>query len=31
MFNLSASDHNGLHEDSMVMVQVENGKWKLLK
>ncbi len=31
VFNLSADDHNGLNEDSMVMVRIENGKWKLLK
>jgi len=31
VFNMSASDHNGLAADSMVMVQIENGKWKLIK
>ena len=31
VFNMSASDHNGLAEDSMVMVRIENGKWKLIK
>ena len=31
VFNMSASDHNGLREESMVMVQIQNGQWKLLK
>ncbi|MCL6558149.1 MAG: ABC transporter substrate-binding protein, partial [Firmicutes bacterium] len=31
VFNLSAEDHNGLKEDSMVMVKIEDGKWKLIE
>lgn len=31
IFNMSPQDHNGLGEDSMVMVQIEKGQWKLLK
>lgn len=31
VFNLSPEDHNGLKEDSMVLVQIANGQWKLLK
>jgi len=31
IFNMSPQDHNGLGEDSMVMVQIQNGKWKLLE
>ncbi|MDD2444123.1 MAG: ABC transporter substrate-binding protein, partial [Desulfotomaculaceae bacterium] len=31
VFNMSAEDHNGLKEDSMVLVRIENGQWKLLK
>jgi len=31
VYNMSTEDHNGLKEDSMVLVQIENGKWKLLK
>lgn len=31
VFNLSAGDHNGLNEDSMVLVKIENGQWKMLK
>lgn len=30
-YNMSAEDHCGLDVDSMVMVAVEDGKWKLLK
>lgn len=30
IFNFSPSDHNGLAEDAFVMVQIENGTWKLL-
>lgn len=30
-FNFSSTDHNGLAEDAFVMVQIENGKWKLLE
>jgi branched-chain amino acid transport system substrate-binding protein len=28
-YNLTPEDHNGLGTDSMIMVRVENGKWKL--
>jgi branched-chain amino acid transport system substrate-binding protein len=31
IYNMSAEDHCGLTVDSMVMVQVKNGKWTLLK
>jgi branched-chain amino acid transport system substrate-binding protein len=31
IFNMSAQDHNGLQEDSAVLVQIQNGQWKLLK
>lgn len=31
VFNMSAEEHNGLKEDSMVLVQIQNGQWKLLK
>ncbi len=31
VFNLSADDHNGLKEDSMVLVRIENGQWKMLQ
>jgi len=31
VFNISTQDHNGLGEDSMVLVQIQNGQWKLLK
>jgi len=30
VFNMSPEDHNGLAEDSMVMVQIRDGQWKLL-
>ncbi|HOY64669.1 MAG TPA: ABC transporter substrate-binding protein [bacterium] len=30
IFNITPEDHNGLSEDSFVMVRVENGQWKLL-
>ncbi|MGQ9669042.1 MAG: ABC transporter substrate-binding protein [Desulfosoma sp.] len=30
IFNLSAQDHNGLDVDSLVIVQVVNGGWKLV-
>lgn len=30
VFNISPGDHNGLDKESMVMVQVEDGRWKLL-
>ncbi len=31
VFNMSPQDHNGLDEDSMVLVQIQDGKWKLLE
>ncbi|MGO9118486.1 MAG: ABC transporter substrate-binding protein [Desulfomonilaceae bacterium] len=31
IYNLTPEDHNGLGTDSMIMVRVENGKWKLVK
>lgn len=31
VFNITPQDHNGLGEDSMVLVQIQNGQWKLLK
>lgn len=31
IFSLSPEDHNGLGVDSLVMVKVENGKWKLIE
>jgi branched-chain amino acid transport system substrate-binding protein len=31
IYNLSATDHCGLNADSMVMLQVTGGQWKLLK
>jgi len=31
VFNMSPTDHNGLDEDSMVLVQIENNEWKLLE
>ena len=31
IYNMSAQDHCGLAVDSMVMVQVKNGKWTLIK
>lgn len=30
VFNMSPQDHNGLDTESMVMVRIENGQWKLL-
>lgn len=30
-FKFSGEDHNGLHEDSMVMVEVKDGKFQLIK
>jgi len=30
-YNLSATDHNGLGTDSMVMLKIVGGKWKLVK
>jgi branched-chain amino acid transport system substrate-binding protein len=29
-FNFSPTDHNGLSQDAFVMVQIKDGKWKLL-
>ena len=29
IYNLTPEDHNGLGTDSMIMVRIENGKWKL--
>ena len=29
-FNFSPEDHNGLGSDAFVMVEIENGKWKLI-
>ncbi|AFV03598.1 Branched-chain amino acid ABC transporter, amino acid-binding protein [Dehalobacter sp. UNSWDHB] len=31
VFNMSEQDHNGLSEDSAVLVQIEDGKWKILQ
>lgn len=31
VFNFWAGEHNGLTKDAFVMVQVEDGKWKLIK
>ena len=31
VYNLTPEDHNGLGTDSMILVRVENGKWKLVK
>lgn len=31
VFNFGAADHAGLGEDARVMVQIENGTWKLIK
>ncbi|NLI92423.1 MAG: ABC transporter substrate-binding protein [Peptococcaceae bacterium] len=31
VFNMSAQDHNGLKEDSSVLVQIKDGKWQLMK
>ncbi|WP_134705163.1 ABC transporter substrate-binding protein [Ammoniphilus sp. YIM 78166] len=30
-FKFTADDHNGLHEDSMIMVEVKDGKYQLIK
>ncbi|MBF0476382.1 MAG: ABC transporter substrate-binding protein [Deltaproteobacteria bacterium] len=30
LYNLTTEDHNGLGQDSMNMVRIENGKWKLI-
>jgi branched-chain amino acid transport system substrate-binding protein len=29
-YNITPEDHNGLGMDSMIMVRIENGKWKLV-
>jgi len=31
VFNMSAADHNGLAESALVMVEVKDGKWQLIK
>ncbi len=31
IFNYSATDHNGLSKDAFVMIEVVDGKWKLLE
>lgn len=31
VYNMTSSDHCGLNVDSLVMVKVEKGKWKLIK
>lgn len=31
IFNMSPQDHNGLDTDSMVLVQIKDGTWQLLK
>ena len=31
IYNLTAEDHNGLGTDSMVMVQIAGGQWKMLQ
>jgi branched-chain amino acid transport system substrate-binding protein len=31
VYNMSASNHNGLDERARVLVQVENGQWRLMK
>jgi branched-chain amino acid transport system substrate-binding protein len=31
IFSMSAEDHNGLQEDSAVLVKIENGSWKLMQ
>jgi branched-chain amino acid transport system substrate-binding protein len=31
IYNLTVEDHNGLGTDSMILVKVENGKWKLVE
>jgi branched-chain amino acid transport system substrate-binding protein len=30
IYNISPEDHNGLGTDSMIIVQIEDGKWKLV-
>jgi branched-chain amino acid transport system substrate-binding protein len=31
IFNLSDKDHNGLNAESMVLVEIKDGKWQLMK
>lgn len=31
MFNMTAADHNGIDKPSLVMIEIKNGKWELLK
>lgn len=31
IYNMSPTDHNGLDDRAVVMVQIENGTWKMLK
>ncbi len=31
IFNMSPTDHEGLTKDAFVMVQIQNGKWELIK
>ncbi len=31
VYNLTPEDHNGLGTDSMIMVRIEDGKWKLIE
>jgi branched-chain amino acid transport system substrate-binding protein len=31
IFNFSATDHAGMGEDARVMVEINDGKWKLIK
>lgn len=31
MYNMSAADHSGISKDSLVMIEIKNGKWELLK
>jgi branched-chain amino acid transport system substrate-binding protein len=30
IYNIAPQDHNGLSPDSMIIVQVQGGKWKLI-
>jgi branched-chain amino acid transport system substrate-binding protein len=31
IFNMSATDHSGISKDSLVLIQINNGKWELMK
>ena len=31
IYNLTPEDHNGLDANSMIMVRIQDGKWKLVK